>query len=407
VRGSSPLTAASSSSTSSNVLWKNNMFKSTFFLRLSICAMTLPFMLLLSSCTELNMQNFVGGNLVGKIKAKQYAKVAAAMEKADQDKLSDAIDQALQSGKAIVVTPLFDEGLGTVVTGGRYRINSYGLESIGTKGGDYSLEVTWQNSATGAVFNLGEDEGLTTFNLGHNVIGDHYQITIVDPGTYKLIGSRHRSSDFTIDDINTDGRIRDSDIGITTFTDSTFDETRMVQTWYGPTYGTRSYDANTCFYVDAGSGQCVSGGVTTQHETVMTSAGGYVDMPKDVSVRGVFTEVKLSKNFASFDVQAGEILLTDSFFERLPDISIKDGQCTKISLDKVNCAMSRYALSYMPASMDRFRQKLLSNIDNKSRFFGIFSKIHYQPLSIAATKGHADPFWMQEYYVSSAQDGKG
>jgi hypothetical protein len=355
------------------------------------------------------------GSPVPKRKKWRLSKAEKAAEKQEQARqaLLDATDMlflgALSSGKSIVVTTTINLDSKYV---GPDAVTENNAMYVTSKSGMFITDLTstseWKNTqVSGATFKVGNEAQAEKIGLEGSFYrfasgGTLYQVYIVEPGVYSLSGSSYEVRRMKAPPIGGGSPAGKPGLGRVTFLETKNSEYERGQEWRGEQYTTETVQSSYCNLVIAGSDQCVSWGTRTDEVPRQTRAAGYYPTIEEYKVDGVTAVARLSKNFASFTVGPGEAVLVDGLFAAYPVMNFDEGSCQRIDANKVDCEITDYALTRMPASIEEVRKNNPA-ARGYPRLAQVLSTIQYRPLDILAKPEPSKTEGAQSYVLSAGE----
>lgn len=211
-----------------------------------------------------------------------------------------------------------------------------------------------------------------------------FQIFFVKPGIYGLIGSETLELDKTLEANTTQATTNKDTLG------QSFVQAEDVVRYVTDTRWSdaiHNYEARSEWYCTQthASGTCLSGAENKYTAKVTTRPAGYYEGPYgDKKPALVYTSFML-KPLATFEVKAGEVILTDAFFATGKNVYFQNKTC--VENDKnIQCNIKSFSASLIKASPDAYNSAVLNtaqtdkNIDQT--MVDILKKAQYRPLEI-------------------------
>jgi hypothetical protein len=308
--------------------------------------------------------------------------------------------RAIGGGKAIVIMPVIN--LGEKYK--QYTVAEYG--NGGSKYPEYMTDTSsmmiWENKEDPksqikvGVFSANTDIGLhgwfTDFYDGRS----EYQIYIVTPGTYNLIGNSYELARISMPNMASAQWKEKPTVGLASMFGKRNTEFYQTQEWFNAQYENSS--ESYCSLEIVG-GPCVQ----TSSETVtrQTDPGGWRSVTHEKQVDGLAIATKLTTPFASFHVAPGESILVDGFLANENNTNINTNACRQTSETLVACDISNYTLFRIPAKMEQAKAATAGGVKIPT-LNTIFSNLQYRPLKIFAnpateTPGTYEAGWTKPY----------
>lgn len=214
-----------------------------------------------------------------------------------------------------------------------------------------------------------------------------YQVFIVEPGAYRLAGSRAALRKTRMPDgIGQRDSAVPSHIGSLTLSGKAFTEYARVKEWENAQYRQESVEYTFCQAVRVVNGQCASYGTATQPVTRLAKAAGYYENAKITNEGGLDTIVALDRTFARFTVDPGQVALVDGFFADYPNVEFDPATCAWSATDTVKCPIQAFSMTRLEVSLAEFQQALKASpraAEIYPRLTELLSKA--KPLSVEVT----------------------
>lgn len=226
-----------------------------------------------------------------------------------------------------------------------------------------------------------------------------YQVYIVEPGQYDLMGSVYNSPRTTAPNPQANRDITPSPLGLVTLVEKAFSEFDRGQRWQDPQYQTETVNQSYCAAVRVVSGECVSWGNNAYDVTRQTSAGGWVADIKERKVASIEAYSDLKKPFATFEVAPGEAVLVDGFYPEAPNVGFEQSDCRRVANDKLDCQLSALYMVRIPTGLQEFRSASDPSKYGYMKMSKALANLQYRPVKLNAKPVEDDSIWGETYVL--------
>jgi hypothetical protein len=304
---------------------------------------------------------------------------------------------AISSGKSIVITPIIN-----------FSYSNPQAANTPEWKDDTSSTVIWQDVHDPVkVFNVGVEEsllntGMHGYQLDVTTGKEDYLVYIVDPGTYSVTGNTYDARKARVPEADTGKTGRASSLGQANLVESRYASFDQKLVWHNATYSDRTVHDNYCTLEIVG-GPCVASQTSSYKVTDQTSAAGYQNDTVRNDLNGISVATKIEKEFASFTVAPGEVLLVDGFYaDPSGNGNFKYSSCARVGGQQVQCQLSGYSLLHVPSFLEDAKKAIHPNPTTLPAMAQIFSKMQYHPLKIYAQPGPPSlPGWGKTYSLGN------
>jgi hypothetical protein len=332
---------------------------------------------------------------------KDRMKSAQAKQKDESNTLLVYTDtlfrHAIAAGKSIVITPIIN-------------FSYSNPQALNTPEGkdESSSTVVWQDVHDPVkVFRVGVEEsllntGMHGYQLDVTTGKEDYLVYIVDPGTYSVAGNTYDARKARVPDAGTGRPTRLSSLGQTNLIESRYASFDQKLVWHNATYADRTVHENYCTLEIVG-GPCVASATSSYHVTDQTSAAGYQTDTVRNDLNGVSVSTKIEKEFASFTVAPGEVVVVDGFYADPSGTgNFQYSSCSRVGGQQVQCQLSGYSLLHLPSFLEEAKNAIHPNPETLPFMAEIFAKMQYRPLKITAQPGPPSiPGWGKTYKLGN------
>ncbi|MCU9949789.1 hypothetical protein [Pseudomonas sp. PDM13] len=226
-----------------------------------------------------------------------------------------------------------------------------------------------------------------------------YQVFIVQPGHYSLVGSIYDSPRTSTPNPRTNQDIKPSKLGQVTLVEKDFTEYDHGQRWQDAQYRTETVNENYCSSVRVVSGECMSWGTNSYNVTNQTAAAGWVSSISARKVANVETHSELQKDFASFDVAPGEAIVVDGFYPEAPNVGFEEKDCRRIANDKLKCELSALYMVRIPTGLQEFRGATDPAEYGYVKMSKALANLQYRPVKLNAKPVKDETIWGETYVL--------
>lgn len=327
----------------------------------------------------------------------ELAGVDPEKEKARMDDLARQLKTALAAGKSVVISPIFTK-------------DAY---HQGFRGED-GLDVLWENPNQ-----AGGSYSLTWLRATQiRVDGRDYLVSVEEPGRYSLKVVNYQARDANLDGMKrADKPVASRGLGVTYLSSGSYKGHEWTQEWQDEiSWNDRPRLKTYC--TPTMGGHCIPHNVMESRKRVMREAG-YHTTVKEVAKPAVDVATVLDRDFAAFDLSAGEVVMIDGVFAKPPNNWFVDDACVESSVAGIlQCELRGFTMQRLRPSMDAFRQGLSEpalspnrrarQLNLTSRNYSVpsetlaklLSSATYQQVHFSAKPGEVDEAWGQTYYLN-------
>ncbi|WP_236712101.1 hypothetical protein [Pseudomonas sp. EpS/L25] len=308
----------------------------------------------------------------------------------------DLFANAKSAGKVILVVPTASLDSLNV----DFKNNDSTMEFLKLR----SAVTDWTNTRDpSSVFKVGYDTQTTDIGTEQGsyfqvVFGRTlYKIYLINPGQYSISGLTYdlpRTPAFATPG---DRGSRPSALGYATFEPKSFREYDRGQKWEDATYRTETVEQKVCTQVRVVNGECTY--VDTQSYDVkrQTSAAGWRESITQRDVEGRTVTVHLSKEFATFDATAGEVVLIDGFFADPPSINYDTESCKQTQQHQMRCELEQVKMVKILGEVDQVLHAQDPADYGYPKMAKILKQLAYRPLKVQARKVSGQSAWGPTY----------
>ncbi|WP_431484070.1 hypothetical protein [Pseudomonas solani] len=327
----------------------------------------------------------------------QYTQDVEAQARLLHAATDDLFEAAMASGMAIVVTTTIN--LDSQQYNFENNDDTVRFEKLRT------ATAVWRNSANP------DRQLFVGNNMQAEKIGAHgshyqtvfgrtlYQIYIVEPGHYDLVGSLYNSPRTSTPNPRTNQDIKPSTLGQVTLVEKEFTEFDRGQRWQDAQYRTETVNQSYCAAVRVVSGECVSWGNNSYDVTNQTAAAGWVSSVSARKVASVETHSELKKAFASFDVAPGEAIVVDGFYPEAPNVGFEEKDCRRTANDKLECELSALYMVRIPTGLQEFRGATDPAEYGYVKMSKALANLQYRPVKLNAKPVKDETIWGETYVL--------
>ena len=355
-------------------------------------------MLVLSGCQAPGMTTSANPQQPTREQVEQQMVAAQKQLRDMSDKL---LSTATKAGKAIVVTSTINLDSSPTRDFTKPEVSAEFLR-------ERSSLTEWRSADNPAnSFKVGN--GQSALDIG-DVKGSHmqvvfgrtlYQVFVVEPGTYNLVGSTHVIPRISLANPAANTKIRRSALGDVVLDETTFTEFEKGQRWQDATYRTDRIRQTRCTSVRVVNGECMSTADASYDQVQQTGAAGWTSTTKANEVAGVKAKAQLRKPFASFSVAPGEVVLVDGFYGDAPNFGFAEKDCERVESAQIRCEINRYSMVRVPTSVQDFRKTTPPAELGLPLAGEALAKVQYrEPKIFAKATGTSSTRWGQDYVLT-------
>ncbi|SDB53792.1 hypothetical protein SAMN03159290_04114 [Pseudomonas sp. NFACC13-1] len=322
-------------------------------------------------------------------------------ETAERRKIEDQLFATAQSaGKVILVIP--SASLDSLKID--FNNNDSTMEFLKLR----SAVTEWTNTRNPSVaFKVGYDTKTTDIGAPQGsyfqvVFGRTlYKIYLVEPGHYSITGVSYDLPRTPGYETPGERGIRPSTLGYVTLEPKSFREYDRGQKWEDASYRTETVEEQRCTAVRVVNGECVSTAKYSYDVKQQTAAAGWRETIKQRDVEGRTVSAHLAKEFATFDVAAGEVVLVDGFFADPPSIDYKQGSCRQTQQSQMRCELEQVKMVKLLGEVDQ-----VLHADNPAdygfpKLAQVLKQLKYRPIHVQARQTSGQSTWGPTYVLKA------
>lgn len=322
-------------------------------------------------------------------------------ETAERRKVEDDLfANAKSAGKVILVVP--SASLDSLNVD--FKNNDSTMEFLKLR----SAVTDWTNTRDpSSAFKVGYDTKTTDIGTEHGsyfqvVFGRTlYKIYLINPGYYSITGLSYDLPRTPAYETPGDHGIRPSALGFVTFEPKSFREYDRGQKWEDATYRTETVEQKVCTQVRVVNGECTYVDKQTYDVTRQTGAAGWRESIQQRDVEGRTVTAHLSKEFATFDVAAGEVVVIDGFFPDPPSINYKPGSCKQIQQNQMRCELQQVKMVKILGEVDQILHAQNPADYGFPKMAEVLKQLTYRPIKVQARETHGQSSWGPTYLLKT------
>lgn len=224
-----------------------------------------------------------------------------------------------------------------------------------------------------------------------------YKIYLIEPGRYSISGFSYDLPRTPAYESPGDRGIRPSALGYATLEPKNFREYDRGQKWEDATYRTETVEERRCTAVRVVNSECVSWGKSSYDVQRQTSQAGWRDSIKQREVEGRTVTAHLAKEFATFDVSPGEVVLIDGFFADPPSANLKPGSCRQTQQSQMRCELQQVKLVKILGEVEQVRNAQNPADYGFPKMAEVLKQLTYRPVKLLAREAPGQSAWGPTY----------
>lgn len=326
---------------------------------------------------------------------KEFNQQIAINNKIRNNALEQILQQALASGKSFVIIPALN-------LDSKYTPNQAINEPVAFWA-DQTSTTVWQNVDNPKdTLKVGFDESLNNIGLNGYLYSfvsgkSHYHLFIVNPGTYTIAGHSYEIKRTELPEVSDKQLNAPSRLGKVFFIETKNMDFYKTQEWSDAVYADRQVSQSYCTVTHVASGACVAWGSTTHNVKDQVQAAGWQTRTKSQLVSKLVIATNLTKNFASFKVNKGEVVMVDGFVAEYPNSNFNSNACQSLNQSTIQCTLEKYSLIRVPAHVKDIQQPTI-DLPVLSK---ILSSAQYRKATIKAAPDALVSGWGQIYTLKN------
>lgn len=228
-----------------------------------------------------------------------------------------------------------------------------------------------------------------------------YMIYLVDPGHYSISGVSYNLPRTRGFESPGSRNISASPVGHAMLKSFTIDEFELGKKWQDATYRNETVQEEYCTERRVVNNECTSWGKSSYDVKKQTSDAGWVPSVKQNTVEARSVKVELEKEFASFDIGAGEVILIDGFFAEPPAATFIDKSCKQVDQDQMRCELKQVSLVQMLGELEEVRKADNPAEWGMPKLAESLKGLTYRPIQIKAHEVQGDSAWGPTYALKA------
>lgn len=226
-----------------------------------------------------------------------------------------------------------------------------------------------------------------------------YQVYIVEPGTYNLVGQSFEIRETSAPQAQwTNGSEHQSDVGELMIYEIKRPKYYTELEWQDAQYRTDQVSGSYCTTVRMINQECVNWETWTQDVTTMTSQAGYYNRTRSKMVDAVIAEHNFARPFASFTVAPGEAVVLDGLYAEYPNADFNLADCLRQSHEKIRCSLGSVTLARLPGSLETFQSSDFAR-RKYANLAQVAAVMRYRELDMGAEQGCNPSKWGPSYIL--------
>lgn len=234
-------------------------------------------------------------------------------------------------------------------------------------------------------------------------LDEMYQVYIIEPGEYDLIGHSNFLRMTSAPNVHWAGQggAIPQNIGKVVMRETTNEEAWYETQWQNTQYQTRVVTDQYCTSVYVHGGRCAAWGSSERNVTDVSKPAGYYDTPIVKVMPAVVASFELTRPFASFSAAAGDVIVIDGLFADYPNADFAAKDCLRIAKDQVECGVSNYSLIQLPTSVAGLNKAIASIAPQHPQLAAIAQKARTVPIKMNGSPGGTPSRWGPRYIVTN------
>lgn len=228
-----------------------------------------------------------------------------------------------------------------------------------------------------------------------------YKIFLVDPGHYSISGVSYnlpRTRGFE----TPGGRnISPSPLGHAMLKSFTIDEFVRGQKWEDASYRNETVQEDYCTSRRVVNNECTSWGKSSYDVKQQTSAAGWVSSTEQQTLEARAVKVELDKEFAAFDIAAGEVILIDGFFAEPPAATFKESSCKQADQEQMRCELKQVSLVQMFGKVEEVKKAQNPADWGLPKMAEVLKGLTYRQIQIKAREVQGNSTWGPTYALKA------
>lgn len=226
---------------------------------------------------------------------------------------------------------------------------------------------------------------------------DFLEVHIVPPGTYLMSGGIDYKIDSSLAQVGAaKGQPKASGRGMVNLSAVLYRQFLKEKYWRSETYQDKTNSQNVCSTVHVASGQCVGWTEQKYNTREKVSDAGWTDGTKMRDVQSIKLQAQIPDAYAplAFNIQPGQILLSDRFHLKTPAVSYDKKTCKAVDTQNIKCALRDVQVYVRPAPVEltkKFVDNAQPTLNEKSR--QVLARIQPMKTQMLGSVGMEDLVW--------------
>ncbi|MEX5574913.1 hypothetical protein Q1J52_18480 [Pseudomonas lijiangensis] len=228
-----------------------------------------------------------------------------------------------------------------------------------------------------------------------------YKIYLVDPGHYSISGVSYNLPRTAAFEAPGGRNIQPSSLGYAMLKSITFDEFERGKKWEDASYRNETVQEDYCTSVRVVNNECTSWGKNSYDVKRQTSPAGWTESIKQRTIEARSVTAKINKEFASFDIASGEVILIDGFFAEPPAAELRENSCKQADQEQMRCELKQLTLVQLLGEVEEVRKSQNPADWGLPKMAEVLKGLTYRPITIKARETSGKSVWGPSYSVKA------
>ncbi|RMQ44521.1 Lipoprotein [Pseudomonas cichorii] len=228
-----------------------------------------------------------------------------------------------------------------------------------------------------------------------------YKIYLVDPGHYRISDVSYNLPRTSAFEAPGGRNISPSPLGYAMLKALSFDEFEHGKKWEDASYRNETVQEDYCTSVRVVNNECTSWGKSSYDVKRQTSEAGWTSSIKQQTVEARNVTVKLAREFASFDIASGEVVVIDGFYAEPPAATLRDKSCKQFDQESMRCELQQLTLVHIQGEVEQVKNSQNPADYHFPSIGQALKELTYRPIKIQARETDGNSVWGQSYTVKA------
>ena len=220
-----------------------------------------------------------------------------------------------------------------------------------------------------------------------------YKIFVVDPGRYTITGVSYVLPRTAAFEAPGGRNIKPSSLGHLMLKAQKIDEFEHGKKWEDASYRTETVEEDYCTSVRVVNNECMSRAKTSYDVKRQTSEAGWVPSIQQRTFEARDVTTTIDKEFASFAIAAGEVVVTDGLFAEPPAAVLRNKSCKQADQERMRCELEQVTLVQVLGEVEEVRNSQNPTDYGLPKLAAMLNQLTYRQIDIKARETSGKSVW--------------